>query len=100
MPTVFSHPLTSSNPRKRKTHLSHEQKSRLLRIGKRPRKGPFNSAVDPAEFGAGSVIIELSEAMKASGKYDPWVEADAPVEAEWEGMEKLKQMKVNVCYFI
>ena len=100
MPAVFSRASSSSNPHKRKVHLSYEEKSRLLRIGKRPRKGPFNSVVDPTGFGAGSAIIELSEAVKGSGKYDPWVEQDVRAEDELEGMEKLKRMKVKVCHFI
>ena len=70
MPAVFSRAASSSNSHKRKAHLSYEEKSHLLQIGKRPRKGPFNSIVDPTEFGAGSAIIELSEAVKESGKYD------------------------------
>jgi len=43
-----------------------------MRISKRPRKGPFNSVLDPAEYAAGSTIIGLSEAVKKSGTYDPW----------------------------
>lgn len=53
--------------------------------------------MDPAEFGAGSALIELSEAVKESGKYDPWGEQDVQAEQELEGMEKLKRTKVKVC---
>lgn len=95
IPAVFSRSTSFSNPKKRKSLLSHEEKSRLLRIGKRPRKGPFNSVMDPAEFGAGSALIELSEAVKESGKYDPWGEQDVQAEQELEGMEKLKRTKVK-----
>jgi hypothetical protein len=35
--------------------ISRADKERLLRIAKRPRKGPLNAIMDPAEFGAGSV---------------------------------------------
>jgi nucleolar protein 53 len=100
VPAVFSRSTSSSNPNKRKSHLTHEEKSRLLRISKRPRKGPFNSIIDPTEFGAGSAIIGLSEAVKESGTYDPWVEEDAQPEEEFEGMEKLKRMKVKVCRYL
>jgi nucleolar protein 53 len=88
--------MSSSNSNKRKPHLTHEEKSRLLRLAKRPRKGPFNSVMDPTEFGAGSAIIELSEAVKESGKYDPWAADDVEAEEELEGMEKLKRLKVKV----
>jgi nucleolar protein 53 len=96
VPAVLSRPLSSSDPSKRKSHLTHEEKSRLLRLAKRPRKGPFNSVMDPTEFGAGSAVLELSEAVKESGKYDPWAANDVPTEQELEGMEKLKRAKVKV----
>ncbi|KAG6836114.1 hypothetical protein H0H93_011226 [Arthromyces matolae] len=71
VPAVFSRS-TSDASKKRKALVSHDEKSRLLRIGKRPRKGPFNSVIDPTEFGAGSAMLELSEAVKNSGTYDVW----------------------------
>lgn len=93
VPAVFSRP-TSSTSNKRKSGLSYEDKARLLRIGKRPRKGPFNSIVDPTEFGAGSAIIGLSEAVKNSGDYDPWVSIE---EEELEdGMETVQKKPVKV----
>ena len=98
MPAVFSRSTSSLNPDKRKSHISHEEKSRLLRIGKRPRKGPFNSVIDPLEFGSGSATLELSEAVKASGTYDPWIENGVGEDLELEGMERLKRMKVKVCH--
>ncbi|KAJ7221896.1 ribosome biogenesis protein Nop53/GLTSCR2 [Mycena rebaudengoi] len=88
-------PAVVSRPTKRKSPLSYEDKSRLLRISKRPRKGPFNAVVDPTEFGAGSASLELSEAVKSSGAYDPW----APVEEAPEvpdGMETVQPKKVKV----
>jgi nucleolar protein 53 len=52
--------------------VSHADKTRLLRIGKRPRRGPFNAVMDPTEIGAGSAPLEVTEAVKESGKYDVW----------------------------
>ncbi|KAH9934211.1 P60-like protein [Fomitopsis serialis] len=72
VPAVLSR--TTSNPLKRKA-LTHEEKGRLLRMGKRPRKGPFNAIIDPTETGAGSAMLEVSEAAKKSGTYDVWVDS-------------------------
>ena len=36
------------------------------------RKGPFNAVMDPTEVGAGSALLEVSEAVKKSGTYDVW----------------------------
>ncbi|KAJ7777431.1 ribosome biogenesis protein Nop53/GLTSCR2 [Mycena metata] len=84
-----------SRPTKRKSPLSSEDKSRLLRISKRPRKGPFNTIVDPTEFGAGSASLELSEAVKNSGSYDPWAPAEEVVEIK-DGLETVQPKKVKV----
>ncbi|TCD63424.1 hypothetical protein EIP91_005425 [Steccherinum ochraceum] len=70
IPAVFSRP-QSATPLKRKK-LTHEEKDRLLRIGKKMRKGPFNAIIDPTEVGAGSALLEVTEAVKESGKYDVW----------------------------
>ncbi len=68
----------------------------MLRIAKRPRKGPFNSIVDPTEFGAGSAVIGVTEAVKNSGQFDPWA-ADEEEEPEVpEGTERLQKMPVKV----
>ncbi|KAI0634326.1 P60-like protein [Trametes polyzona] len=75
VPAVFSRP-TSSKPEKRKA-VSHEDKSRLLRMGKKLRKGPFNAYIDPNQVGEGSAMLELSEAAKKAGEYDVWAE-EAP----------------------
>jgi nucleolar protein 53 len=75
-------------------NLSHDEKTRLLRIGKRMRKGPLNSYVDPTEFGAGSAILEVSKAVKESGKYDPW--ASIGEEDVKDGMETVKKVAVKV----
>lgn len=69
VPAVFSRTL---NSRKRKPIVGREDKERLMRVSKRPRKGPFNSVLDPTEYAAGTTIIGLSEAVKKSGTYDPW----------------------------
>ncbi|KAL4242802.1 Ribosome biogenesis protein NOP53 [Abortiporus biennis] len=52
--------------------LTREEKDKLLRIGKKMRKGPFNGVIDPTEVGAGSALLEVSEAVKNSGGYDVW----------------------------
>ncbi|KAH9832149.1 P60-like protein [Rhodofomes roseus] len=62
---------TTANPLKRK-NLTYEEKGRLLRMGKRPRKGPFNAVIDHTEMGAGSAMLEVSEAAKNSGTHDVW----------------------------
>ncbi|KAK7031589.1 ribosome biogenesis protein NOP53 [Favolaschia claudopus] len=80
--------------RKRKSPLSSEDKNRLLRISKRPRKGPFNSVVDPTELGAGSATMELSEAVKQSGGYDAWAPAEE-VEEIKDGLETVQPKKIK-----
>ncbi|KAJ7319264.1 ribosome biogenesis protein Nop53/GLTSCR2 [Mycena albidolilacea] len=91
VPAVTSRPAV----KKRKSPLSYEDKDRLLRISKRPRKGPFNSVVDPTEFGAGSAAFELTEAVKSSGAYDPWAPT-GPVEEIKDGLETVQPKKVKV----
>ncbi|KAI0672234.1 P60-like protein [Trametes maxima] len=76
VPAVFSRPTAGSKLEKRKA-VSYEDKSRLLRMGKRLRKGPFNAYVDPDQVGEGSAMLELSEAAKKAGEYDVWAE-DVP----------------------
>ncbi|KAG2129180.1 P60-like protein [Suillus bovinus] len=70
IPAVFSRPTKDSIPSRSK--VSRADKERLLRIAKRPRKGPFNAVMDHTEFGAGSALIDVSAAVKHSGSYDPW----------------------------
>lgn len=41
-------------------------------MGKRKVKGPFNAFVDPTELGAGSAMLEPTEAVNKSGTYDVW----------------------------
>ncbi|KAJ6580989.1 P60-like protein [Mycena capillaripes] len=91
VPAVVSRPTA----KKRKSPLSSEDKNRLLRISKRPRKGPFNSVIDPTEFGAGSATLELSEAVKNSGAYDPWAPAEE-VEEIKDGLETVQPKKIKV----
>ena len=67
-----------------------------MRIGKRPRKGPFNSIMDPSEYSCGSGIVELSAAVKNSGKYDPW--AVQPVEEVKDGLETVQEKKFKVFF--
>jgi nucleolar protein 53 len=41
-----------------------------LKIAKRPRKGPYNTILDPSEYKARSGMVGLTEAVKSSGTYD------------------------------
>lgn len=70
VPAVTTRATSASSLKHKK--LSHEEKERLLRIGKRPRKGPFNAVMDSTEAGEGSALMEVTEAVKNSGKYDVW----------------------------
>ncbi|EKM56661.1 uncharacterized protein PHACADRAFT_194252 [Phanerochaete carnosa HHB-10118-sp] len=82
VPAVASRTTSSTLSYKRK--LTHEEKDRLLRMGKKPRKGPFNAIMDHTELGSGSALLELSEAAKKSGGYDVWSQ---PQEQEHEETE-------------
>jgi nucleolar protein 53 len=94
VPAVFSRPTSSSSSQKRKANVSREDKERLLRIAKRPRKGPFNSVQDTSEFQSGEGTVGLSEAVKASGSYDAWV--DEPEVVLPDGLETVHKKKVKV----
>ena len=96
VPAVFSRTTTTTG--KRKHGLSREEKERLMRIAKRPRKGPFNSIMDPSEYAAGSGTVALSEAVKNSGKYDVWV--SQPVNEVKDGLETVQEKKIKVCFFL
>lgn len=71
VPSVISRVLSSDKKRKTPS-VSYADKGRLLQLSKRPRRGPFNAVMDPTEFGAGSALLEVTEAVKESGKYDVW----------------------------
>lgn len=88
VPAISSRP-TSSSSLKRK-HVTREDKERMLRIGKKMRKGPFNAVMDPTELGSGSALLELSEAAKKSGEYDVWAEGDDEAEDEDEDIAPKK----------
>lgn len=75
VPAIFSKP---NGVKSQKTKLTQEEKARLLRIGKRKVKGPFNSYVDPTQLGAGSALLETTEAVKQSGTYDIWSDPSEP----------------------
>ncbi|KAF8624704.1 hypothetical protein AX17_007035 [Amanita inopinata Kibby_2008] len=91
VPAVSSR--TTNISKKRKSVLTSEQKEKLLRIAKRPRKGPFNSVLDPSEYKSGTSIVELSEAVKESGQYDPWLPAD--IVTVPDGLETVLQKGVK-----
>lgn len=68
-------------------------------MGKRMRRGPFNSVMDPTEFGNGSGLLELSEAVKKSGTYDAWAAENEEEDIEMEGgfgTETVNKPKVKV----
>lgn len=80
-------------PTKPKPKLTPAEKSRLLRLAHRPRKGPFNAVMDPTEFGAGSAPVELSHAVRESGTRDLWVPT---VEESFpDGLESVKPVVVK-----
>jgi nucleolar protein 53 len=91
IPAVFSRPTKDSIASRSK--VSRADKERLLRIAKRPRKGPFNAVMDHTEFGAGSALIDVSAAVKYSGSYDPWTAEE--VEEVADGLEYTKKPKVK-----
>lgn len=96
VPAVFSRPTPSNPNNKRSRPVSREDKDRLLRIAKRPRKGPFNTILDHTEPGAGSSAVGgLSEAVLNSGAYDPWNMVEE-VEDTREGMETVQVKKFKV----
>lgn len=82
--------------------MSREEKDKLLRIAKRPRKGPFNSVMDPSDYKAGDGVVELSRAVKESGGYDPWavpaaddVGSEEAEDEDEEDVTKGKKVKVS-----
>jgi nucleolar protein 53 len=64
VPAVYGRP--------RKSLVSARDKERLLRIARKDHRGPLNSIMDPSQPGAGSALLEVSEAMKKSGQYNVW----------------------------
>ncbi|KAN0139189.1 Ribosome biogenesis protein Nop53/GLTSCR2 [Lactarius tabidus] len=75
IPAVYARP--------RKSLVSARDKERLLRIARKDRRGPLNSIVDHSQPGAGSALLEVTEAVKQSGQYDVWSAEAAPnVEAK------------------
>ena len=93
VPAVFSR-TTATTAGKRKPGLGREEKDRLMRIAKRPRKGPFNSIMDPSEYAAGCGTVDLSAAVKNGGGYDPWV--PQPVKEVKDGLETVQEKKFKV----
>ncbi|KIN98195.1 hypothetical protein M404DRAFT_158292, partial [Pisolithus tinctorius Marx 270] len=79
---------TTSKPK-----LTPAEKSRLLRLAHRPRKGPFNAVMDPTELGAGSAPIDVSHAVRESGTRDLW--APTVEESVPDGLESVKLVAVK-----
>ena len=99
IPAVYSRSngeTVSAGQKRRGSGLSRDEKNRLLRIAKKPRKGPFNSVLDPAEYESGSAIVELSKAVKESGKYNVWDEDMEEEEELPDGLEFLKKRPAKV----
>ncbi|KAH7911482.1 P60-like protein [Hygrophoropsis aurantiaca] len=92
VPAVFSRP-TGTTKHNAGVKINQADKQRLLRMAKRPVKGPFNTILDPTKFGAGSAIIDVSNAVKNSGGYDAW----APIVGEEvkDGLETVKKATVK-----
>ncbi|KAF8551848.1 P60-like protein [Imleria badia] len=89
VPAVVSRSTKPSGPK-----ISRADKERLLRIAKRPRKGPLNAIMDPAEFGAGSAPIDVSYAVQQSGGHNLW---DVPVVEDIvpDGLEAVQKRTVK-----
>jgi nucleolar protein 53 len=97
VPAVISR-TTSTNTKKRKSlSVSHEDKARLLRVTKRLRRGPLNSYIDPTQPGQGSALMDVSDAVRKSGRYDAWADAAEEKEEDspLEGMEQLRKKKIK-----
>ncbi|KAI6039171.1 P60-like protein [Pisolithus marmoratus] len=88
VPAVTSRTRITTKPK-----LTHAEKSRLLRLAHRTRKGPFNAVMDPTEFGAGSAPIEVSHAARESGTRDLW--APTVEESVPDGLESVKPVVVK-----
>lgn len=93
VPAVISRTLPSSKHENR-AKLSQKEKTRLFRITKRHRSGPFNTAEDSTTFGNGSALLEISAAVKSSGHYDAW--APAPAIELAEGLETVYKPLIKV----
>lgn len=67
------------------------------------KSGPFNAVMDPTEIGAGSALLEVSEAAKKSGGYDVWATEDGRGEDEEDVVADVpvagKKGKVKVSLF-
>jgi hypothetical protein len=77
--------------------ISWADKERLLRIAKRPRKGPLNAIMDPTEFGVGNAAIDVSHAVKHSGGHDLW-DVPAVEEIVPDGLETVRRRTIVVRY--
>jgi nucleolar protein 53 len=94
VPAVFSRTASSTKDTKGKRKLSHEEKTRLLRLGKRARRGPLNSFEDEAEFGKGSALLEVSDAARQAGAYDVWATDTGPMDADVPEEARVAAVKV------
>ncbi|KIK91165.1 hypothetical protein PAXRUDRAFT_643726 [Paxillus rubicundulus Ve08.2h10] len=88
VPAVISRATKPPQPK-----ISRADKDRLLRIARRPRRGPFNAVMDPTEFGAGSAAIDVSHAVKASGGHDLWARSAEEIIAD--GLETVQKPNIK-----
>lgn len=95
VPALISRTTSSASLKRKK--MSHDEKDRLLRIGKRPRRGPFSAIMESTEAGEGSALLEVTEAVRQSGKYDVWEDEDSEVPEE-EVSHKKPNVKVSLRY--
>ncbi|THU84565.1 P60-like protein [Dendrothele bispora CBS 962.96] len=78
VPAVFSRTTTTASFSKgdtpKRKRVTQAEKDRLLRIAKRPRKGPFGVILDESEdkWAGAAAAQGVSSAVKSSGQYDPW----------------------------
>lgn len=59
-------------------------------MAKRKVRGPFHALEDPTELGAGSAMLEPTEAVKTSGTYNVWEDASDAASSLVKGKGKYK----------
>ncbi|KAF5372580.1 hypothetical protein D9758_005148 [Tetrapyrgos nigripes] len=79
VPAVLSRVTAKSDTPKRK-RVTEAEKDRLLRMAKRPRRGPFGAVIDDSEdkWAGAAAAQGVSAAAKSAGHYDPWASPSNP----------------------
>ncbi|EIW79440.1 P60-like protein [Coniophora puteana RWD-64-598 SS2] len=89
VPAVHTRTTSSASSTQSKPKISGTDKTRLLRMTRRMARGPFNAVMDPTELGAGSAMVDVTHAVKASGSYDAWaMEEDVDEDEEDETLKR------------